>query len=185
MTYADRPALRAMAAAAAALAAAAGLVSGLERGNTVRLITELAIGQLFLILAVAAVAALVAHVKEQFGADWRAGLVPGFVAPHLAVGAFVYVALAAAVAAVVWMLYPSSKYSEPSYWGWLAVVGAVMAAVAWASLMRPAWASLLLVPVLVLALQDRDIQRAVTELTRHYLSQPAYYQSHGVLVRTG
>lgn len=161
LTYAARPLFRALAAAAAGWCF---LLIRHQRNNSVFLrgnhwvldfFAELLFGVSPLVLLIAMVAALMGHVREQIQ-DWRSCLTPGFRVPHLAVAGVVFLATAVAGTAGLYAVADGPHGNGTiSLSGLLAVVLTAMTVAAWWASFRSPWVSLLLAPLLLLALNYR------------------------------
>ena len=161
LTYAGRPLFRALAVAAVGWCL---LLIWHQRNNSVffrgtlwvlDFFAELLFGISPLVLLVAMVAALMGHVREQTQ-DWRGCLTPRFREPHLAVASVVFLATAVAGTAGFYAVVEGPNGDGTiSLLALLAVVLTAMTVAAWWASFRSPWVSLLLAPLLLLALNYR------------------------------
>lgn len=167
LTYTARPLFRALAAAAVGWCF---LLIWHQLNNSVffrgshwvlDFFAELLFGVSPLVLLVAMVAALMGHIREQIQ-DWRGCLTPGFRGPHLAVAGVVFLATALAGTAGLYAVVEGPQGSGTiSLSGLLAVVLTAMTVAAWWASFRSPWVSLLLAPVLLLALNYRHFNEVL------------------------
>ena len=164
LTYVRRPAFRVIVGAAVGWCLLAGWLWLRPRHPPLvdirNWVVEFFLDSLFttlpLVLLVASAAAVMRHVREQID-HWQAFLVPKFRAPHLAVAAAVFLAAAVGSACALSAVARLTGDRRTSLLGLLALVLTLTTVAAWWASFRSVWTSLLLVPLVMVALGERHI----------------------------